>query len=83
MGRIHRNGGESGSMRGTFGRGLRGATERMRGAGEHMGESVEGMREHVSEMGGRFGGMVREHPMMAIVAGVGLGFLVGRLLSRE
>ena len=87
MAKMHGNGGEAGSMRGTF-------EERMRGVGEKAGaryedvkETMKGtmgdMRETMGEMSGRVGGMVREHPVATILAGVGIGFLVGRLLSRD
>ena len=87
MAKMHGNGGEAGSMRGTF-------EERMRDVGEKAGsryedvkETMRGrmgeMKDTMGEMGGRVGGMVREHPVATILAGVGIGFLVGRLLSRD
>jgi ElaB/YqjD/DUF883 family membrane-anchored ribosome-binding protein len=79
MGKYQGNGGEAGSLRHGFER----TGERMKEAGERIESAYEDVRERMSEVGGRVGGMVREHPMMAILAGVGIGFLVGRLLSRD
>ena len=73
MASIHGNGGES--TMSNIERGTKRAADRA----EAMFEDV---KETALEYGGRFGGFVKDHPVPAILTGVGIGFLIGRLLTR-
>jgi ElaB/YqjD/DUF883 family membrane-anchored ribosome-binding protein len=59
-----------------IGRGMQRATEGVSRAGQYLEETSP------SEMGGDLTEMIRKHPKKSIAIGVGLGFLVSRLLSR-
>jgi ElaB/YqjD/DUF883 family membrane-anchored ribosome-binding protein len=67
------------------GRGERAAEGVRRHASEvaaGMEDQLEGLRGYVEDAGGAVRSFAREHPWAAIGVAVGIGFLVGRLLSR-
>jgi ElaB/YqjD/DUF883 family membrane-anchored ribosome-binding protein len=45
-------------------------------------ERIEGMRGYADDAGAWIRTMARERPMLALGVAVGVGFVVGRLLSR-
>jgi ElaB/YqjD/DUF883 family membrane-anchored ribosome-binding protein len=49
---------------------------------EQIQEVYGEVREKVEEASGRLAELVRDRPMTSILAGVGIGFLIGKLLSR-
>jgi ElaB/YqjD/DUF883 family membrane-anchored ribosome-binding protein len=73
MSKIHGNGGDLGDRLESGARDL----------GARMESSFETVKDRVGELGGRIGGLVKEHPMVSLAAGVGIGFLFGRLMTRR
>ena len=59
-----------------------GGTETMRELGNEAKSRLHDVKEAAMDYGERFGGFVKDHPVPAILTGVGIGFLIGRLLSR-
>ena len=43
---------------------------------------IQDVKDTAADMGARVGGFVKDHPIPAILTGVGIGFLIGRLLTR-
>jgi hypothetical protein len=41
------------------------------------------VKDKVGEVGGKVGGFVKEHPIASLAAGVGIGLLVARMLTRR
>ncbi len=58
------------------------AREKVEALAGEMGERLEGLRGWAGEAETWVRGFARERPILAIGCAVGLGFLVGRLLSR-
>ena len=58
------------------------AQETARGVARDVEERLEGMRGYADDAGAWVRTMARERPMLALGVAVGLGFVVGRLLSR-
>ncbi|HUS64503.1 MAG TPA: hypothetical protein VMZ28_08170 [Kofleriaceae bacterium] len=54
----------------------------MRHATDDAKTMFNGVKETAIGYGERLGGLVKDHPVPAILTGVGLGFLIGRLLTR-
>lgn len=54
----------------------------MRNMGDEAKSRLHDVKETAMDVGHRFGGFVKDHPVPAILTGVGIGFLIGRLLSR-
>lgn len=73
MAKIHGNGGELGAR---FENGTREIGERM----EHTLETV---KDKATELGGKVGGFVKQHPVASLAAGVGIGLLFARMLTRR
>jgi ElaB/YqjD/DUF883 family membrane-anchored ribosome-binding protein len=73
MAKMHGNGGEMASR---FENGTR-------ELGEKMEATLETVKDRMSEVSGRIGGFVKEHPVMSLAAGVGIGLLVARMLTRR
>lgn len=73
MAKIHGNGGELTS------RFENGARE----LGDKMESTFETVKDKVGEVGGKIGGFVKEHPVASLAAGVGIGLLFARMLSRR
>jgi ElaB/YqjD/DUF883 family membrane-anchored ribosome-binding protein len=73
MGKIHGNGGDISS---SFDNGVRNVTEK-------MGTTFENLRDRFEGVGGKIGGLVRQHPVASLAAGVGIGVLVAKLLTRK
>lgn len=73
MARIHGNG--SDAIRDSMEKTARQVSDQA----ESMFQSVKGAASDYSE---KVGGFVKEHPLPAILTGLGIGFLIGRLLSR-
>lgn len=73
MAKIHGNGGE---LRSQFEHGAR-------EIGDKMESTFETVKDKVGEVGGRIGGFVKEHPIASVAAGVGIGLLVARMLTRK
>jgi len=69
MGNIHGNGGG-------LDNGVRNVTEKVESTFENLRDKFEGV-------GGKIGGLVRQHPVASIAAGVGIGVLVAKLLTRK
>jgi ElaB/YqjD/DUF883 family membrane-anchored ribosome-binding protein len=68
------NGGMDSAMR-NLERGARNATDEAKTMFEDVKDAAMGY-------GDKVGGFVKDHPVPAILAGVGIGFLIGRLLIR-
>ena len=73
MGKLHGNGGDLGTR---FEHGTR-------ELGDKMEATFDTVKEKVSEVGGRIGGFVKEHPVASLAAGVGIGLLVARMFTRR
>jgi ElaB/YqjD/DUF883 family membrane-anchored ribosome-binding protein len=73
MAKIHGNGGE---LRGQFENGAR-------EIGDRMESTFETVKDKVGEVGSRVGGFVKEHPIASLAAGVGIGLLFARMLTRR
>ena len=58
------------------------ARETARGVARDVEERLEGMRGYADDAGEWVKTFARERPMAALGLAVGLGFVVGRLLSR-
>ncbi len=58
------------------------AREAARGVARDVEDRLEGMRGYADDAGEWVRTMARERPMVALGVAVGLGFVVGRLLSR-
>jgi ElaB/YqjD/DUF883 family membrane-anchored ribosome-binding protein len=52
------------------------------GIAENAQDRIEGLRGYAEEAGQRIRELARERPVAAIAIAAGLGFLMGRLLSR-
>jgi ElaB/YqjD/DUF883 family membrane-anchored ribosome-binding protein len=74
MGRIAGNGGMESTMRH--------ATDTMRHATDEAKSRLHDVKDMAMGYGERVGGFVKDHPVPAILTGVGIGFLIGRLLTR-
>jgi len=73
MAKIHGNGGE---MASSFENGAR-------ELGDKMEQGFEAVKDKVGEVGGKIGSFVKEHPVISLAAGVGIGLLFARLLTRR
>jgi len=51
--------------------------------GDRMESTFETVKDKVGEVGGKIGGFVKEHPVASLAAGVGIGLLFARLLTRS
>jgi ElaB/YqjD/DUF883 family membrane-anchored ribosome-binding protein len=58
------------------------ARETARGAAREVGDRLEGMRGYADDAGEWIRTLARERPLVALGLAVGVGFVVGRLLSR-
>lgn len=58
------------------------ARETARGVARDVEERLEGMRGYADDAGEWLRTLARERPMAALAMAVGVGFVVGRLLSR-
>ncbi len=58
------------------------ARETARGVARDVEERLEGMRGYADDAGDWLRTLARERPMAALALAVGVGFVVGRLLSR-
>ena len=58
------------------------AKDAARGVAQDVQERIEGMRGYADDAGEWVRTLARERPMTAIAVAVGVGFIVGRLLSR-
>ncbi len=58
------------------------ARETARGVARDVEDRLEGMRDYADDAGDWIRTLARERPMAALAVAVGLGFVVGRLLSR-
>ena len=74
MGRIAGNGGVDSTMK-SFERNARNVTDEAK-------TMLHDVKETALGYGERVGGFVKDHPVPAILTGVGIGFLIGRLLTR-
>lgn len=54
----------------------------MRNATDDARSMLHDVKETAMGYGERIGGLVKDHPVPAILTGVGIGFLIGRLLTR-
>lgn len=50
---------------------------------DEMQDRFEGMRVYAQDAGARIREFARERPLAAVAVAAGLGFLLGRLLSRS
>lgn len=73
MGKLHGNGGDLSSR---FDNGAR-------EIGEKMENTFATVKDKVGEVGGKIGGFVKEHPVASLAAGVGIGLLFARMLTRR
>jgi ElaB/YqjD/DUF883 family membrane-anchored ribosome-binding protein len=73
MGKLHGNGGDLSSR---FDNGAR-------EIGEKMENTFETVKDKVGDIGGKIGGFVKEHPVASLAAGVGIGLLFARMLTRR
>lgn len=74
MARMAGNGGAESTFR-NLERGARNVTDEAK-------TMFEDVKDAAVSYGGKFGGFVKDHPVPAILTGVGIGFLIGRLLTR-
>ena len=58
------------------------AREAARGMAHEVEERLEGMRGYADDAGEWIRTMARERPLATLAVAVGVGFVVGRLLSR-
>ena len=49
--------------------------------GEQMSGAYEQVRGGMENVGGRATGFVRDRPVVSVLAGVGIGLLIGKLIS--
>jgi ElaB/YqjD/DUF883 family membrane-anchored ribosome-binding protein len=75
MGRVSGNGGEA-TMRDTFERGTRVASEKLETA-------FEDVRDRAMTVGNRAVSFAKEHPVAAVAAGLGVGVIIAGLLRRR
>jgi ElaB/YqjD/DUF883 family membrane-anchored ribosome-binding protein len=73
MVKIHGNGGDLAS---SFENGAR-------ELGDTMEHTFETVKDKVGEVGGKIGSFVKEHPVASLAAGVGIGLLFARMLTRR
>jgi ElaB/YqjD/DUF883 family membrane-anchored ribosome-binding protein len=73
MANIHGNGGEMASR---FENGARELSDKME-------STFETVKDKVGEVSGKIGGFVKEHPVASLAAGVGIGLLFARMLTRR
>lgn len=73
MAKIHGNGGDLGDRLESGARDL----------GARMESSFESVKDRFGEVSGRIGGLVKEHPLASLAAGLGIGFLFGHLMTRR
>lgn len=73
MAKIHGNGGELTSRLDNGAREL----------GDRMEATFETVKDKVGEVSGKIGGFVKEHPVASLAAGVGIGLLFARMLTRR
>ena len=59
-----------------------GTTDTMKNLGNEAKSRLHDVKDAAMEYGDRVGGFVKDHPIPAILTGVGIGFLIGRLLTR-
>jgi ElaB/YqjD/DUF883 family membrane-anchored ribosome-binding protein len=76
------NGGSGSSLGGEAQDAARRAREAARGVAHDVEERLEGMRDYADDAGEWIRMMARERPLVTLAVAVGLGFVVGRLLSR-
>lgn len=74
MGKLHGNGGEH------LGSRFENGTGELK---EKMETTFENVKDRMGEVGGRIGSFVKEHPVASLAAGVGIGLLFARMLSRR
>jgi ElaB/YqjD/DUF883 family membrane-anchored ribosome-binding protein len=77
MARIHGNGGEMASR---FENGARELGDKI---GDTMESTFATVKDKVGEVGGKVGSFVKEHPVASLAAGVGIGLLFARMLTRR
>lgn len=75
-------GGGSGSMAGDARHAAREARDAARDVAHQVQDQLEGMRGYADDAGEWVRTLAREKPLVALGLAVGLGFVVGRLLSR-
>ncbi len=73
MGKLHGNGGDLGT----------GYENGTRELADRMESTFATVKDKVGEVGGKVGGFVKEHPIASLAAGVGIGLLVARMLTRR
>lgn len=73
MGKLHGNGGDIGTA---YENGTRELADKME-------STFATVKDKVGEVGGKVGGFVKEHPIASLAAGVGIGLLVARMLTRR
>ena len=73
MAKIHGNGGDLGTH----------LENGARDIAEKMETSFETVKDKVGELSHKVGGFVKEHPVMSLAAGVGVGLLFARMLTRR
>lgn len=61
---------------------VRQARDTARGVARDVEDRLEGMRGYADDAGAWIRTLARERPMVALGVAVGVGFIVGRLLSR-
>ena len=59
-----------------------GGTDTIKNLGHEAKSRLHDAKETAMDVGERVGGFVKDHPIPAILTGVGIGFLIGRLLTR-
>jgi ElaB/YqjD/DUF883 family membrane-anchored ribosome-binding protein len=57
--------------------------QRMSEAQQQAQAQLERMKEGLDELDGQARSFIREHPGICVVGAVGLGFVIGRLVSRR
>jgi ElaB/YqjD/DUF883 family membrane-anchored ribosome-binding protein len=73
MGKLHESGSELTSK---FENGAR-------ELGDKMESTFETVKDKVGEVSGKVGSFVKEHPVASLAAGVGIGLLFARMLTRR
>jgi ElaB/YqjD/DUF883 family membrane-anchored ribosome-binding protein len=76
------NGGSGSNLEGQAREAARRAQDTAREVARDVEERLEGMRGYADDAGEWVRTMARERPMVALGVAVGLGFVMGRLLSR-
>lgn len=58
------------------------AQDRAHAIGEQVSGAYEQVRGQMEHVGGRATGFVRERPVVSVMAGVGIGLILGMLIRR-